>query len=249
MRCVPWSCLVTIGPSPRVDVVPRWPSHRPPRSSARAVRWTGSRVHRFDALHPSRRRDPCPPPADGAAVFVLKERSRGARGGGHAELGARPPLPDRLPAPARFPPLTSSRPLIQPQRRLLGPCAMRGPAGSASSPPRFRTFRRPRRAWRRDGFDPFVVPLSPYGIDAGRWARVAGHHSATPGGPGGDGACMGFRRQTRDELRAQPARPVLLANLLAARVIGDSGRLIGPALGNRAGRAGRRREVEARRGG
>jgi AroM protein len=36
--------------------------------------------------------------------------------------------------------------------------------------------------------------------------------------------CMGFRRKTRDELRELTGAPVLLANLLVARVIAELGR-------------------------
>jgi protein AroM len=34
--------------------------------------------------------------------------------------------------------------------------------------------------------------------------------------------CMGFRRKTRDELRSLTGVPVLLANLLVARVIAEA---------------------------
>ena len=36
--------------------------------------------------------------------------------------------------------------------------------------------------------------------------------------------CMGFHRKTRDELRELTGAPVLLANLLVARVIAELGR-------------------------
>jgi len=75
--------------------------------------------------------------------------------------------------------------------------------------------------WRRDGFDPVVVPLSPYEEeDAAALARVAGtFRDARVGLVAMD--CMGFRRKTRDELRLLTGAPVLLANLLVARVIGE----------------------------
>jgi hypothetical protein len=34
--------------------------------------------------------------------------------------------------------------------------------------------------------------------------------------------CMGFRRETRDELRRLTGTPVLLANLLVARVVAEA---------------------------
>ena len=76
--------------------------------------------------------------------------------------------------------------------------------------------------WRRDGFDAVVAPLSPYEEeDAAALRRAA---AAMTGGGAGlivmD--CMGFRRKTRDELRALTGVPVLLANLLLARVIAET---------------------------
>jgi protein AroM len=76
--------------------------------------------------------------------------------------------------------------------------------------------------WRRDGFDPVVAPLSPYEEeDPDALARAADAMRA-----GGAGLvvmdCMGFRRKTRDELRGLTGVPVLLANLLVARVIGEA---------------------------
>ncbi len=75
--------------------------------------------------------------------------------------------------------------------------------------------------WRRDGFDPVVVALSPYEEeDASALARVAGaFRDAGVGLVAMD--CMGFRRKTRDELGGLTGVPVLLANLLVARVLGE----------------------------
>ena len=73
----------------------------------------------------------------------------------------------------------------------------------------------------RDGFDPLVFPLSPYEEeDAAALARAAGAlREAGAGLVVMD--CMGFRRKTRNELRALTGVPVLLANLLVARVIAE----------------------------
>jgi protein AroM len=75
--------------------------------------------------------------------------------------------------------------------------------------------------WRGDGFDPVVVPLSPYEEeDAAALARVAtAFRAAGVGLIAMD--CMGFRRKTRDELRGLAGAPALLANLLVARVISE----------------------------
>jgi protein AroM len=75
--------------------------------------------------------------------------------------------------------------------------------------------------WRADGFDPLVVPLSPYEEeDPAALARAAGAlRSAAAGLVVMD--CMGFRRKTRDELARLTGAPVLVANLLVARVIAE----------------------------
>jgi len=75
--------------------------------------------------------------------------------------------------------------------------------------------------WRRDGFDPVVVALSPYEHeDAAALAR-AGSALRQAGCGLVVLDCMGFNRKTRDELRALGGAPVLLANLLVARVIAE----------------------------
>ena len=73
--------------------------------------------------------------------------------------------------------------------------------------------------WRGEGFEPVVVALSPYEEeDPAAVGRAAE-------GLRGSGLvvldCMGFRRKTRDEFRELIGAPVLLANLLVARVIAE----------------------------
>jgi len=79
-----------------------------------------------------------------------------------------------------------------------------------------------RTPWRRDGFDPVVAPLSPYEEEDPAALRRAA--DATRAGEAGLVVmdCMGFRRKTRDELRGLTGAPVLLANLLVARVVAEA---------------------------
>ena len=75
--------------------------------------------------------------------------------------------------------------------------------------------------WRADGFDALVVPLSPYDEhDAAAVRRAADALRA-----GGAGLvvmdCIGFKRKTRDEMAHLVGAPVLVANLLVARVAAE----------------------------
>jgi protein AroM len=114
------------------------------------------------------------------------------------------------------------RPLVQPQPLLLGALrAMRWSGRLGVVTPSVPHVPQTTERWRRDGFDPLVVALSPYEEeDANAIARVAGaFRDAGVGLIAMD--CMGFRRKTRDELRGLTGAPVLLANLLVARVLGE----------------------------
>jgi protein AroM len=111
---------------------------------------------------------------------------------------------------------------VQPQPLLLGALrAMRWPGRLGVVTPSVPHVPQTEARWRRDGFDPVVVALSPYEEeDASALARVAGaFRDAGVGLVAMD--CMGFRRKTRDELGGLTGVPVLLANLLVARVLGE----------------------------
>jgi len=122
-----------------------------------------------------------------------------------------------------FPRLHATRPLIQPQPVLLG--LLRGtswPGHLGILTPSTRHVPQTEARWRRDGFDTIVTPLSPYEEDD----PAAVRRTATAMRDGSAGLivmdCMGFRRKTRDELRALTGVPVLVANLLLARVIAEA---------------------------
>jgi hypothetical protein len=67
-----------------------------------------------------------------------------------------------------------------------------------------------------------VVPLSPYEEENPEKVEMTAHalRSAGVGLVALD--CMGFRRGTRDQLQHRTGAPVLLANLLVARVIAEA---------------------------
>jgi protein AroM len=75
--------------------------------------------------------------------------------------------------------------------------------------------------WRGDGFDPVVVPLSPYEEEDPAALRRAANAMKGAGVGLVVMDCMGFRRKTRDEMRDLTGAPVLLANFLVARVIAE----------------------------
>ena len=217
--------LVTIGQSPRSDVVPDMATILGPAVEIReAGALDGLSSTEIDALAPSgddeilvtRLRD-------GTSVFIgkpkivsLVERRIAALERDGAGLTA-------LLCTGAFPRLRATRPLIQPQPVLLG--LLRGmswPGRLGVLTPSMRHVPQTEARWRRDGFDAVVAPLSPYEEeDAAAVRRAVGAMR-----DGGAGLivmdCMGFRRKTRDELRALTGVPVLLANLLLARVIAET---------------------------
>jgi protein AroM len=216
--------LVTIGQSPRDDVVPEMAAVIGPAADVReAGALDGLTRAQIDALQPTdddeilvtRLRD-------GTAVFVGKQKIVTLVEGRIAELERGGATITALLCTGAFPPLTASRPLIQPQPLLVGALqAMRWPGRLGVVTPSVPHVPQTEARWRRDGFDPVVVPLSPYEEeDPAALARVAStFRDAGVGLVAMD--CMGFRRKTRDELRGLTGAPVLLANLLVARVIGE----------------------------
>ena len=219
--------LVTIGQSPRSDVVPDMAAILGPAVEIReAGALDGLARSEIDALAPTgddeilvtRLRD-------GTSVFVGKPKIVALVEARIAALERDGAGLTALLCTGAFPRLRATRPLIQPPPA----CAVQRCTGRTSWPgrlgvltPSARHVPQTEARWRRDGFDAVVAPLSPYEEeDAAALRRAA--RAMTEGGAGlivMD--CMGFRRKTRDELRALTGVPVLLANLLLARVIAES---------------------------
>ena len=161
--------------------------------------------------------------ADGSSVFVAKKHMV-------ARLQARIRwLEDQGVAltvvlcTGAFPPLVARRPLLEPQPLLLGLLrATTFPGRLGVLTPSVPHVPQTEARWRADGFDDaLVVPLSPYEEhDAAAVRRAADALAA-----GGAGLvvmdCIGFRRKTRDELMHLLGVPVLVANLLVARVAAE----------------------------
>jgi protein AroM len=214
--------LVTIGQSPRVDVVPEMAAVIGPGVDVReAGALDGLSPAQIAALGPTgddeilvtRLRD-------GAAVFLGKAKIVGLVEQRIAALERGGATLTALLCTGAFPRLRAGRLLLQPHPVLLGTLrglSWPGPLGILT--PSVPHVPQTEARWRRDGFDPVVAPLSPYEEeDPAALIRAAGAmRDAGAGLVVMD--CMGFRRKTRDELSALAGVPVLLANLLLARVI------------------------------
>jgi protein AroM len=217
--------LVTIGQAPRPDVVPEMASVIGPGVEVReAGALDGLSRDEIAALAPTGTDEILVTRLqDGTPVFLGKEKIVGRVEQRIAALERDGATLTALLCTGAFPRLRSARPLMQPHPVLLG--TLRGlswPGRLGVLTPSVPHVPQTEARWRRDGFDPVVAPLSPYEEeDPAALARAADAMRA-----GGAGLvvmdCMGFRRNTRDELRGLTGVPVLLANLLVARVISEA---------------------------
>ena len=216
--------LVTIGQSPREDVVPDVATVLGPAVDiVEAGALDGLPRPEIERLAP---RDDdevlVTRLADGTPVFVGKERIVGRVEAAIATVERAGATVTILLCTGAFPRLAARCPLVQPQPVLLG--ALRGlvwPGRLGIVAPSARHVPQTEARWRADGFDPVVVALSPYAAqEADALPRLAaGLRDAACGLVVMD--CMGFRRKTRDELQAAMRVPVLLAPALVARVAAE----------------------------
>jgi protein AroM len=217
--------LVTIGQSPRPDVVPDMAELIGPGAEIHeAGALDGLTRARIEALKPTGSDEILVTRLqDGTAVFLGKEKIVGLVEERIAALERGGATLTALLCTGAFPRLRAGRTLIQPHPVLLG--TLRGlswPGRLGVLTPSVPHVPQTEARWRGDGFDPVVAPLSPYEEeDPAALRRAADAMRA-----GGAGLvvmdCMGFRRKTRDELRGLTGVPVLLANLLVARVIAEA---------------------------
>ena len=217
--------LVTIGQSPRVDVVPDMEAILGP---AVTVRERGA----LDGLDRAQIAALAPGPgddilvtrmADGAPVFVAKRHVVARVQAAISDLERSGVTMTALLCTGAFPALDASRVLVLPHQVLLGVLrALRWPGRLGIVTPSVPHVPQTEARWRADGFDPVVVPLSPYEEESP--AEVARTADALRTANAGLVAldCMGFRRKTRDEIQRLTGAPVLLANLLVARVIAEA---------------------------
>jgi protein AroM len=214
--------LVTIGQSPRPDVVPDMAAVIGPGVDIReAGALDGLARAAIDALAP--RGDDeilVTRLGDGTPVFLGRQRIEGLLEERIAALERRGATLTALLCTGDFPRLRATRPIVQPQPVLVGTLrGMSWPGRLGVVVPSVPHVPQAVARWRGEGFDPVVVALSPYEEDDPGALRRAAE------GVRGSGLvvmdCMGFRRKTRDELAGLVGAPVLLANLLVARVLAE----------------------------
>src|SRR6185503_9547915 len=169
--------LITIGQSPRVDVVPEMAAVIGPGVDVReAGALDGLTRTQIDALQPTGSDEILVTRLqDGTAVFLGKPKIVGHVEARIAELERGGATLTALLCTGAFPPLRSTRPLLQPQPLLFGALrAMRWPGRLGVVTPSVKHVPQTEARWRRDGFDAVVAPLSPYEEeDASALARVA----------------------------------------------------------------------------
>jgi protein AroM len=217
--------LVTIGQSPRPDVVPDMAELIGPGVEIReAGALDGLTRAEIDTLKPTGGDEILVTRLhDGAAVFLGKEKIVGLVEQRIAALEHDGATLTALLCTGAFPRLRAGRTLIQPHPVLLGTLrglSWHGRLGVLT--PSVPHVPQTEARWRRDGFDPVVAPLSPYEEEDPAALRRAADAMRAAGAGLVVMDCMGFRRKTRDELRGLTGVPVLLANLLVARVIAEA---------------------------
>jgi len=216
--------LVTIGQTPRDDIVPEMAEILGPEVEVvQRGALDGLDVHAIAALAPG--------PGDevlvtrlrgGASVFVAHHRIGPRVQACLADLDRAGVGLSAVLCTGVFPGLACAAPLLLPDRLLIG--LLRGVsfsgrlgvlAPSTAHLPQIATH------WRGHGFDPVLSVLSPY--DEGSPRALALAVEALAGGEVGLVVldCMGYRRKTKQELQALLGVPVIHANLVLARVAAE----------------------------
>lgn len=214
--------MITIGQAPRVDVVPEMADLLGP--SVEIVE-RGA----LDGLAPAEIATLAPAEgdeilvtrlADGSPVFVAKRTITPRVQAKIAELESLDVAMTVLLCTGTFGGLSAVKPLIEPDKVLVG--VLRGVRFTGRLgvlTPSERHVAQTETRWKGYGFDPVVAPVSPYHESA----SLAGAAGALRSGGAGlvllD--CMGFRREAREELRAALGVPIVVANLLVARVVAE----------------------------
>lgn len=160
--------------------------------------------------------------ADGAAVFVGKTKMIPLVEARIAALEDQGVALNVLLCTGEFPRLAARRPFLEPQPVLLGLLrAMTFSGRLGVLTPSERHVPQTTARWRACGFDAHVAPLSPY--EEHDPAAVRRAAAALRAGNAGLVVmdCIGFRRKTRDEIAALTGAPTLVANLLVARVAAE----------------------------
>jgi len=213
--------MVTIGQAPREDVVPEMAELIGPGAEIlEGGALDGLSRAEIERLAPEGDHEVLVTRlSDASAVFVAKEKVTPLVQRRIDELEAAGAAMTVVLCTGAFKGLTSARALVTPEKVLVG--VLRGvafPGRLGVICPSTRHVPQTEARWRSHGWDPVVVPLSPYehGPDPGAADRFRRE---------GVGCvlldCMGFRRSARRELQDALGVPLIVANLLVARVVGE----------------------------
>lgn len=214
--------MVTIGQAPRADVVPEMAEVLGPDVE---IMERGA----LDGLGDDAIGRLAPGPgdqilvtrlADGRSVFVAKRHVTPRVQARIDALDAEDVVMTVLLCTGAFEGLRAKRPLVEPDKVLVGVLRgirVTGRLGVVT--PSARHVEQTESRWRGYGFDPVVVAVSPYEADAEVDAAIDGLRT------GGAGIvlldCIGFRRPARERLQTTLGVPVVVANLLVARVVAE----------------------------
>ena len=213
--------MVTIGQAPREDVVPEMAELIGPGAEIlEGGALDGLSRAEIERLAPEGDHEVLVTRlSDASAVFVAKEKITPLVQRRIDELEAAGAAMTVVLCTGAFRGLSAARALVTPEKVLVG--VLRGvafPGRLGVICPSARHVPQTEARWRGHGWDPVVVPLSPYehGPDPGAADRFRRE---------GVGLvlldCMGFRRSARRELQDALGVPLIVANLLVARVVGE----------------------------
>jgi protein AroM len=216
--------MITIGQAPRVDVVPAMARLLGPE--VEIVERGALDVHTREeiaALAPADGDQVLVTRlVDGTSVFVGKRHITSRVQRRIEEVEALGVAFTVLLCTGEFPALRAARPLLEPDKVVRGVLAgVSFPGRLGVLTPSVRHVEQTAVRWRAHGFDPVVAPLSPYDGhgDEGVEDAIAAFDRGRAGLVLMD--CMGFQARTRDRIRAALGVPVVVANLLVARVAAE----------------------------
>jgi len=218
--------MVTIGQAPRVDVVPEMATFLGAAEIIERGALDGLTRPEIEPLAPTGEDEVLVTRlADGGSVFVGKRQVTPLVQRRIEELESAGVTLTVLLCTGTFKGLRARRPLVEPDKILLGMLrAIRFDGRLGVLTPSPRHVEQTDARWRAHGFDPVVVPLSPY--ESAR-AAEASDLAAIAEALRADAVglvvldCIGFTRKLRAELQALVGVPMLVANLLVARLVAE----------------------------
>lgn len=214
--------MITIGQTPRVDVVPEMADVLGPGVEiVEGGALDGLTRTQIEALAPGPDDEVLVTRlADGSSVFVAKRHVTPRVQQKLDEMEARGVALSVLLCTGTFHGLRARHPFVEPEKVLVGVIRgvhFEGRLGVLT--PSTRHVGQAAQRWREHGFDPVVAAHSPYEAAASPAAVIETFRAAGAGLVLLD--CIGFRRQTRRALETELGVPVVVANLLVARVVAE----------------------------